>query len=213
MTNLPGLQPSQRILWNIFCYNFPAEICKALEDTEKVYSDELHNLYDILQSSRGKGPSYLMVKLTGLSQPTAVETIDALHAINVTGPTGGYGDVKVRQETKPYFHSREREEFWRCVLDLFEKGYLGRHADGSMRENVSDFHVLHLLYRLEMEDKRCRKGEDTNIQNPAHCWYHETSDQNIAWCVKRLAPLVAKPWKVVTHGDDEDELEKIAGHP
>jgi hypothetical protein len=194
MTNLPDLQPYQRILWNVLCWNFPAEICKILEDTEQVYSDELHNLYDILQSSRGKGPSYLMAKLTGLSQPAAVETIDVLHALNVTGPSGGYGNAKAVQETKPYFYSREREAFWRYVLDLFEMEFLGRHADGSMRESVFDFHVLHLLYRLEMEDKRCRKGEDTNIQNPAHCWYHETSDQNIA------------------QDEEEDEVKKIAGN-
>lgn len=212
MTNLTELQPYQRVLWNILCWNFPDEICRALEDTEHVYTDELHGLYDILQSSRGKGPSYLMARLAGLSQLMSAETVSALHALNITGPIGEFKSSEAVRESKPYFYSREREMFWRTVLDLFEMEYLGSHADGSMRETVSDFHALHILYRLEMEDKRCRRDEDTNIQNPTHCWYHETSDQNVAWCLRRVAPLVAKPWKLVAQEDDEDELERIAEH-
>lgn len=58
-----------------------------------------------------------------------------------------------------------------------------------------------------MEDKRCRRDEDQDLQNLAHCWYHETSDQDVAWCLRRIAPLVAtKPWNLVAQEDDEDEL-------
>lgn len=212
MTNLPELLPQQRILWSILCRNYPAEICRTLEDTEHVHNNELHELYDTLRSSRGKGPSHLMAKIAGLSQPTAVETVGALHALNINSPSGENESAQVVQENKPYFYSRERELFWRNVLDLFEMGYLGRHADGAMRETVSDFHALHILHRLDMEDMGCRRDEDTNIQNPVHSLYHEPSDQSVAWCLRRIAPLVAKPWKLVAPEDDEHELNPIAGH-
>ncbi|ROW03819.1 hypothetical protein VMCG_05361 [Cytospora schulzeri] len=211
MTNCPYLQSCQRNLWDLLCWNFPADICRTLEDTEHVYSNELHSLYDILQSSRGKGPSHLMTKLAGLSQPTAMKIVGALHALNITGSSGEYENAQAVRESKPYFYSRERELFWHNVLDLFEMEYFGRHADGSKRENVSDFHALHILYNLDMEDKRCRQDEDTNIQNPAHCWYHELSDQSVAWCVRRLAPLIVKSWDLATQYD-ENELEIISGH-
>ncbi|KUI55234.1 hypothetical protein VP1G_02685 [Cytospora mali] len=190
MPDLPDLQPYQRTLWNVLCWNFPADICRTLEDTEHIYSDELHSLYDILQSCRGKVPSHLMSKLAALSQRTAVEMVDALQALDITGSTE---EFQAMRESKPYFYSPDREQLWHNVLDLFKMEYLGRHSDGSMREKVSDFHALHILHELEMEDKRCRRDEDTSIQNPAHAWYHEMSDQSVAWCLRRLAPLVAKP--------------------
>lgn len=211
MSEHTDLQPYQRILWNTLCCNHPADICRALEVSEHVHSDELHHLYSILQSARGKVPSHLMAKVAGLSQPMAAEMVDALRALHIIDPSGEHGSTQMGRETKPYFYSGEREQLWRNVLNLFEMEYIGRNADGSMRETVSDFHILHILYRLEMEDERCRREEDTNIQNPAHCWYHETSDPNVAWCLRRLAPLVAKPWKVVTQGDEEDKLKTMTG--
>lgn len=210
MSDLPDLKPHQRILWNVLCRNFPANICRTLEDTDHIHSDELHHLYLLLQSSRGETAAHLMTMLASLSQPTAAEMVDALRVRKITDPDGDDKETQATREIKPYFHSRAREQFWRIVLDLFEMQYLGGHADGSMRGNVSDFFALHILYRLDMEDMRCRRDEDTNIQNPAHRWYHETSDQYVAWCVKRLAPLVAKPWKVVTQGEEDDEGDTIA---
>lgn len=201
MSGQEELQDHQRILWSLICWNYPADICKTLENTDHVHNDVLHYLYSFLETARGKPAPYLITRLASLPDTTAKEMIDALDALNVRGPdpagsvsVGGADKGKTPQrpelEGKPYFHSCERECFWRIVLELFETGCLGRNTDGSAREGISDFHALHYLYRLDVEDKRCRRNEEVDLRNPAHSWYHETSDKQVLWCVKRMWPLV-----------------------
>lgn len=195
------LHHQQRALWNLICWNYPADICKALENTDHVHNDVLHYLYTILEGARGKPPPYLIARLASLPDTTAKEIIDALDALNIRGPdpagpapdgTSDKGEAphEPRPEGKPYFHSCERECFWRTVLELFEAGCLGHNTDGSAREEISDFNALHYLYRLDVEDKRCQRNEEVELRNPAHSWYHETTDKQVLWCVKKTWPLI-----------------------
>lgn len=195
------LRHHQRDLWDIICWNYPADICKTLENTDHVHNDVLHYLYSILEEARGKAPQRIIARLANLPDTTAKEMVDALDAINIHRPglagfdPEGSADKdktteKSEPEGKPYFHSAERECFWLIVLELFRVGCLGRNNDGSAREEISEFDALHYLYRLDVEDRRCRRNEDVELRNPAHCWYHETSDKQVLWCVKRMWPLV-----------------------
>lgn len=195
------LKHHQRVLWDIICWNYPADICKTLENTDHVHNDVLHYLYSILEEARGKAPQRIIARLAKLPDTTAREMVDALNAINIRRPglrecdPDGSTDKdktteKSEPEGKPYFHSAERECFWLIVLELFRVGCLGRNTDGSAREEISEFDALHYLYRLDVEDRRCRRNEDVELRNPAHCWYHETSDKQVLWCVKRIWPLV-----------------------
>ncbi|KAG8160439.1 hypothetical protein KVR01_009975 [Diaporthe batatas] len=189
---------SQRALWNIICWNYAADICKTLENTEHVHNDVLHYLYSILEAARAREPSQLIARLASLPDTTAREMVGALEALNIghagSDPDGGPGKGKMRQkdelEGKPYFHSAERECFWLIVLELFKAGYLGANTDGSSREAISNFDALHYLYRLDVEDRRCRRNEEMELRNPSHRWYHETSDKQVVWCVRRMWPLV-----------------------
>lgn len=201
MSDQEELQHQQRTLWNLICWNYPADICKTLENTDHIHNDVLHYLYSILEGARGKPAPYLTARLVSLPDTTAKEMIDALDALNIRRPDlaestandmpdKGKAPHRPELEGKPYFHSCERECFWRIVLELFETGCLGRNTDGSAREDVSDFHALHYLYRLDVEDKRCRRNEEVDLRNPAHSWYHETSDKQVLWCVKRMWPLI-----------------------
>ncbi|KKY38051.1 hypothetical protein UCDDA912_g01961 [Diaporthe ampelina] len=201
MSDQEQLRQHQRALWNLICRNYPSDICNTLENTDHVHNDVLHYLYSILQGARGKGPAYFIAKLTSLPDTTAKEMTDALDALNIRGPDlaesasdgrpdKGKARGRPELESKPYFHSCERECFWLVVLELFKAGCLGRNTDGSAREEISDFDALHYLYRLDVEDKRCRRNEEVELRNPAHCWYHETSDKQVLWCVKRMWPLV-----------------------
>lgn len=201
MSDQEELQHQQRALWNLICWNYPADICKTLEQTDHVHNDVLHYLYSILEGARGKPAQYLIARLAGLPDTTAKEMIDALDALNISRPdpaelasdgTPDKGKAPEGRELegKPYFHSCERECFWCIVLELFETGCLGRNTDGSAREEISDFHALHYLYRLDVEDRRCRRNEEVELRNPAHMWYHSTSDKQVLWCVKRMWPLV-----------------------
>lgn len=195
------LRHHQRALWNIICWNYAADICKTLENTEHIHNDVLHYLYSILEGARTRAPSQLVAKLASLPDTTAREMVAALEALNIrvpghaeSDPDEGLGKAKTSQkdelEGKPYFHSAERECFWRIVLELFKAGCLGANTDGSAREDISDFDSLHYLYRLDVEDKRCRRNEEVELRNPRHYWYHETSDKQVMWCVKRMWPLV-----------------------
>lgn len=196
-----GLTHHQRALWNIICWNHAADICKTLENTEHVHNDVLHYLYSILEEARARAPSQLIARLASLPDTTAREMVDALEALKIHAPghaepdpDGGPGKGKIKQkdelEGKPYFHSAERECFWLMVLELFKAGYLGAKNDGSAREKISNFDSLHYLYRLDVEDKRCWRKEEVELRNPRHCWYHETSDKQVVWCVRRMWPLV-----------------------
>lgn len=201
MSDQTELRPHQRDLWNLLCRNYPADICKSLEDTDHVHNDVVHYLYSILQEARAKPAAHLIAKLASLPDTTANEMVDALNALNILGPDlavpasskkphKGKAPEMPAPESKPYFHSCERECFWLIVLELFKAGCLGPDTDGSAREEISDFQALHYLYRLDVEDKRCRRHEDVGLTNPAHCWYHETADKQVLWCVKRIWPLV-----------------------
>lgn len=191
----------QRALWNIICWNYAADICKTLENTEHVHNDVLHYLYSILEEARARAPSQLIARLASLPDTTAREMVGALEALNIhvpghaeSDPDGGPGKSNMKQkdelEGKPYFHTAERECFWLIVLELFKAGYLGANTDGSARDEISNFDSLHYLYRLDVEDKRCRRNEEVELRSPNHCWYHETSDKHVLWCVRSMWPLV-----------------------
>ncbi|KAL1877001.1 hypothetical protein Daus18300_002610 [Diaporthe australafricana] len=190
MSDQAELRPHQRDLWNLLCRNYPADICKSLEDTDHVHNDVVHYLYSILQSARAKPASYLIARLASLPDTTANEMMDALAALNIHGPDlagsassekpdKGKAPESAVPGSKPYFHSCERECFWLIVLELFKAGCLGPDTDGSAREKISDFQALHYLYRMDLEEQRSRRHED------------------VLWCVKRMWPLV------------EDELKSI----
>ncbi|POS71804.1 hypothetical protein DHEL01_v209801 [Diaporthe helianthi] len=202
MSNQEELRHDQRALWNIICWNYAANICKTLENTEHVHNDVLHYLYSILEEARARAPEHLIARLAGLPDTTAREMVGALEAFNIlhvqgyagSNSDGETGKGKTKQtdasEGKPYFHSAERECFWLIVLELFQAGYLGANSDGSARDEISNFDALHYLYRLDVEDKRCRRNEVVELRSPSHRWYHETSDKQVMWCVRRMWPLV-----------------------
>jgi hypothetical protein len=191
MSDREELRHHQRALWNIICWNYPADICKTLENTEHVHNDVLHYLYSILEGARARAPPHFIARLASLPDTTAKEMVNALEALNIHVPGLAESDPdEGPDEGKPYFHSTERECFWLIVLELFKAGWLGRNTDGSAREEIADFDALHYLYRLDVEDKRCRRNEEVELRNPAHRWYHETSDKQVLWCVKRMWPLV-----------------------
>jgi hypothetical protein len=188
-----ALRHYQRTLWNIFCWNYPADIQKILENTEHVHNDVLHYLYSILEGARAKAPRHLIARLASLPDTTAKEMVDALEGFNIRVPLAAEAEPESRKgpdKSKPYFHSAERECFWLIVLEMFKAGCLGRNTDGSARDKISDFNILHYLYRLDVEDKRCRRNEEVELRNPSHCWYHETSDKQVLWFVKRMWPIV-----------------------
>src|SRR4051812_41772718 len=117
MSNPAELQPYQRALWNVLCWNFPADICKALESTEHVHEDGLHYLYSILQHANTKTASHLISKLSSLPDTAALELLKALQALNICGADGeeaarseqpgrGRSPRRTELESKPYFHSR-----------------------------------------------------------------------------------------------------------
>lgn len=202
MSDHEELRHQQRALWNLICWSYPADICKTLESTDHVHNDVLHYLYSILEGARAKPAQYLIARLASLPDTTAREIVDALDALNIREPEpaesaseGGTPDEGREPQGpelggKPYFHSCERECFWRIVLELFETGCLGRNTDGSAREEIADFDALHYLYRLDVEDKRCRRNEEVDLRHPAHPWYHETSDKQVVWFVKWMWPLI-----------------------
>ncbi|KAI3397055.1 hypothetical protein diail_11291 [Diaporthe ilicicola] len=204
MSEQAELEPYQRALWNLLCWNYPADICKTLENTDHVHNDVLHYLYSILQNARAKPAAYLITRLASLPDTTANEMIGALGALNILGPDIAASE-KPALESKPYFHSCERECFWLIVLELFKAGCLGVNTDGSAREGISDFQALHYLYRLDVEDKRGRRDEDVELRNPAHCWYHETADKQVLWCVRRMWPLVEDKLK------SNEDLRQVPG--
>lgn len=218
MSDQAELGRHQRALWNLLCWNYPADICKTLENTNHVRNDFLHYLYSILQNARAKPASYLIARLASLPDTTANEMIEALDALNIRGPeptdsessegsNNGKRPQRPELESKPYFHSCERECFWLIVLELFKAGCVGHKTDGSAREEISDFHALHYLYRLDVEDSRCRRYEEVELRSPTHSWYHETSDKQVLWCVRRLWPLVED--KLKSNGDQIQAAEDV----
>lgn len=209
MSDQEELRHQQRALWGLICWNYPADICKTLESTDHVHNDVLHYLYSILEGARAKPAQYLIARLASLPDTTAREMVDALDALGIREPDPAEpaSEDGTPDKGKPYFHSCERECFWRIVLELFETGCVGRNTDGSAREGIADFDALHYLYRLDVEDKRCRRNEEVDLRNPAHSWYHSTSDKQVLWCVKRMWPLIED--KIKGKEESRQEAEDV----
>lgn len=196
------LQPHQRALWAVLTWNYPSSICKTLRRTAHLHSDELHRLYALLAGAHREPPARLLAAVTALPESTAGEMVAALADIGVraTHQPGPY---------KPLFYSAEREELWFVVLELFGAGFLGRGGDGSARQAVADFRTLHMLYRLDMEDQRARRKEDTGLRDPNHEWYHSAADELVEQWLRRLRPLAEQGRRdevPVKHGSDEMDI-------
>ncbi|KAF3765701.1 hypothetical protein M406DRAFT_329581 [Cryphonectria parasitica EP155] len=175
MSPTTTLRTHQRILWAILTWHFPAPICQMLEAMFYIHNDELHRLYSILLHARFKPPTHLLSAIRSLSDETAREMVAAL------------ADVGIRAPRDPI--PRATNEATR-IGGLFKAGYIGRNGDGSARENVASFRTLHVLYRLDKEDQRARKEEDTGLRDPSHKWYHVTSDEIVEKWARRLSPLI-----------------------
>lgn len=190
---------------------------KTLKNTADVHSYELHLLYTILDYCKSRTPDHLFTKIHTLPDSVAAEIISALkalpdfqHCVKSSGRETDAdttviihtpGDVAVSSASKPLFYTVEREELYSLIQRLFAKGYLNDNGDGSMRTEIHDFETLHILYRLETEHLRAKKLEDTDLTEPDHAWYHETSNALVAQWTRYLGPLAPLV------GEDEDSVQ------
>lgn len=201
---------------------------KMLKNTPDIHSYELHLLYTILDYCQFRTPDHLFTKIHTLPSTVAAEIISSLKALpdiqHCIKPPGrenetdtdadagttviihSPGDAAVSSAAacKPLFYSVEREELYALIQRLFAKGYFNENGDGSMRAaaEIHDFETLHILYRLETEHLRAKKLGDTDITEPDHAWYHETSNKLIAQWTRYLAPLAPPVGE-----DDEDSVQ------
>lgn len=203
---IPIVSPNhQRDLWEMLSCQFPGTIMKTLKNTPDIHSYELHMLYTILDYCRSRTPDHLFTKIHTLPDPVAAEIILALKALpniqqcvkssdqqtsaDTTVIIHTPGDVAVPSACKPLFYTVEREELYALIQRLFAKGYLNDNGDGSKRVDIHDFETLHILYRLETEQLRAKKFGDTELTEPDHAWYHETSNALVAQWTRYLGPL------------------------
>lgn len=208
----------QYTLWTILAWHFPASIIKTLQSTPNIHSYELHLLYSILISCQLHTPDHLFIKIHALPSRVAAEVVSALEELDIRLPVSmdrkenhsitsighSYVDCPAPLiSCKPLFYTVEREELYSLVQRLFAAGYLGDKSDGSKRAEVHNFATLHVLYRLEAEHCRSKKYGDTELTEPSHEWYHETSDALVAQWTRYLWSL---PQPV---GEDEEEDDDV----
>lgn len=186
---------------------------KMLKNTANVHSYELHLLYNILDYCQFRTPDHLFTKIHTLPNPVAAELVSALKELpeiqysvvssdRVDGPVTTIsiqqpGNDPVSPTCKPLFYTAEREELYALVQRLFAQGYLNDNGDGSKRAEIHEFETLHILYRLEAEQIRAKKYGHTDLTEPDHAWYHETSNALVAQWTRYLGPLAPQV------GDDE----------
>lgn len=200
----------QRELWEILSCQHPASIMKTLKSTPGIQSYELHLLYTILDYCQFRTPDHLFTKIHTLPNPVAAELVSALKELPEIQSPVVYSDRETDRKTdvdttisiltpgtgpvsptcKPLFYTAEREELYTLVQRLFAKGYLNDNGDGSKRAEIQDFETLHILYRLEAEQIRAKKYGHTDLTEPEHTWYHETSNALVAQWIRYLGPLV-----------------------
>ncbi|KAJ4416013.1 hypothetical protein N0V82_007040 [Gnomoniopsis sp. IMI 355080] len=190
----------QRMLWAILTWHSPASIVKTLRCTPNIHSNELHLLCTILINCRFRTPDHLFTKIHTLPSRVAAEMVVGLEQLDIRRPSpsdrvdNGRGSDQtpgspVSPDCRPLFYTVERGELYSLVQRLFAAGVLGEAADRSKLAQVHDFETLHVLYRLEAEHVRCKRRGDTDLTEPNHQWYHETSDALVAQWTGYLWPL------------------------
>lgn len=199
----------QHDLWTILSWHFPASIVKTLRSTPDIHSNELHLLYTILISCQFRTPDHLYTKIHTLPDPIAAQIVSNLEELDIGYPKStGREEIVSRSHCvpngsmypicKPLFYTAEREEFYSLVQRLFAAGFLGDKADGSKRAQVHNFETLHVLYRLGAEHIRSKRHGETELTEPNHEWYHETSDALVAQWTRYL-------WALAPQEGEDDE--------
>ncbi|PSR99202.1 hypothetical protein BD289DRAFT_450453 [Coniella lustricola] len=99
--------------------------------------------------------------------------------------------LRTQSGCKPLFWDAKREMLWLSVLKLYETGCLRENGDFvSAPEHIVDFRTLHIVFRLNVEERRTIDEEGTSLLDPNHSWYHETADDFVEQWVRRLRTFV-----------------------